>query len=734
MFDFLKRLMGGSPAITQAVPDLPTEPREGRTSVGDAAIDRYFELSRLIERAKADGDFLGAVRAARETYPLMPTVVREMKRQYGRFDISTSHAVHTAGTLMAVTGDREGIQELRRTLLATPELNNWLPIADNAEVDASLVEAIVDAVGAQPGLKQRDLKRCISGEGPRLGTLAAWLEKARRLQRVSQGSTYLLYPANFPIDQPTSDSPSASDAGTIPSTTAITVPVHWRARSRTAQRARALSLQKLTYVRLPKAPMAWDARYRAQREPISDVQSDAGADSSRTSTEMPRGALAHFILEGAGWELIEETALLPKERPNPAYRDMFHTTGSTVWIDPHGRREGFPTASAVALTMNRAGAKIAERALRYDVYRTDVNADGSGMIFLSRDGILHSYNTALEPCFLEAVGDIPEYAAQARRFGIDPHALKNHVRCVALSTDRTRSLITVADEAWCYDTASGQPVWGLRFPLKEGWTEVAAKRSDVVGASREVDAALHLMELTLPITPQEITRQYRSLAMRWHPDRNPHNSEATRKFQDLSAAMELLTGVDLSRLSSSETERVTYQQILHQSSIAVADGLTVTFSVAMQTGGAFAVDWIYAANFAHSGHTTFLAGYSGAVVEVSAEGLPVRVYDIGAVPRHVADTPLHRYILTDTRLYVLCQDRLEALVDVFDQGRLVVGDHGFGLLQTKQFQWFTPAGQLLGKVRTRDPIRRIYSGPKGLVLETRMRRGVISGAPAWWTV
>ncbi len=60
--------------------------------------------------------------------------------------------------------------------------------------------------------------------------------------------------------------------------------------------------------------------------------------------------------------------------------------------------------------------------------------------------------------------------------------------------------------------------------------------------------------------------------------------------------MELLTGVDLSRLSSSETERVTYQQILHQSSIAVADGLKVTFSVAVQTGGAFAVDWIYAAN------------------------------------------------------------------------------------------------------------------------------------------
>ena len=701
---------------------------------GDAAIRLYFELSALIERGKADGNFASAVRAARQTYPLMPAVVREMKKQYGSFDVSTSHAVHTATTLMAVIGDREGIRELRETLLATPELNNWLSVAENADVDASLVEAIVAAVGRQPGLKQRDLKRCIRGEGQRLGTLVAWLEKGRRLQRVSQGSTYLLYPADFSIDEPASDSASAPAAEAMPVTTAITVPANWHARSRTAHRARPLSLQNLAYVRLPKAPIAWEERYRTQREPITDTLSDARAESSETSAKMPRGRLAQFIVEGEHWQLIEEEALPLKERPNPAYKHMFHTTGSTVWLDPHGRREGFPTASAVALTMNRAGAKIAERGLRYDVYRTDVNADGSGMIFLSREGILHSYNAALEPHFIEAVGDIPEYAAQARRFGIDPQALKNHVRCVALSTDRARSLITVADEAWCYDTASGQPLWGLRFPQKEGWTEVAAKRSDAVGASAEVNNALRLMELTLPVTPQEITRQYRLLAMRLHPDRNPQNPEATRRFQDLSAAMELLTGADLSGLSSSETERVTYQQILHQSSITLDGGLKVTFSVGVQTGGAFAVDWIYAANFAHSGHATFLAGYSGTVVEVNAEGLPVRAYDIGAVPRHVADTASHRYILTDTRLYVLCQDQLEALVDVFDQGRLIVGDHGFGLLQTKQFQWFTSAGRLLGKVQTRDPIRRIYSGLRGLVLETRTRRGVIGGAPGWWTV
>jgi cobalamin biosynthesis Co2+ chelatase CbiK len=46
---------------------------------GDAAVHRYFELSSVIERAKADGNFVRAVCAARETYPLMPAVVRQMK-------------------------------------------------------------------------------------------------------------------------------------------------------------------------------------------------------------------------------------------------------------------------------------------------------------------------------------------------------------------------------------------------------------------------------------------------------------------------------------------------------------------------------------------------------------------------------------------------------------------------------------------------------------------------------
>ncbi len=737
MLEFLRRLIAQGPdrPATEAGSDqrrafIPTprqnEPPKDRGPgtdrlTGAAAVTRYFELSNRITGAKAEGDFAAAVHAARETYPLMPAVVAQMKAEYGRFDISTSHAVHTAGTLMAVIGDRQAIAELRQALDRTPELRGWLPFAEQAEVDADLVDRITALVNIEPGIKQKELKTRIDGDASRLGLLASRLEGGKRLQRVSQGSTFLLYPPDFPLNSATSQ-PAAMPDNTHTSAV-ISVPVHRQRSDRPPARARNLDFSKLAYVRLPKAPDVWEERSQSQK--VSTSKGDDG-------TEEARGKVARFTVSGDDWALCREEPLPPEKRPNSAYRETFHTAGTTVWIDPAGKRVEFPTAAAVVLTTDRQGQRLAERGIGFDVYRADVNGDGSGMLFLSRDGILHGYTEMVEPFLVERVANLPEYAEQAKRFGIDPNSLKNHVRCVALSEGRSRYLVTIVDEAWCYDLATNRPLWGLRFPTKEGWTAIASERSGKAGASADVLAALKLMELALPVSPEAITRQYRVLAMRWHPDRNPRDPQATRRFQELGAAMELLTGIDLSRLSGTETERVVYQQVLHQSVVRLPQGINVTISMSMQVSGAFGTVWIYAANFADQGNSTFLGGYSGRIVEVGADGIPLRIYDIGTVPRQVARTSSHLFILTATRLYIVRESELVALVDVLDQGRLSIGNCGFGLLQPKHFQWFTHAGELLGEVKTRDPIRRTYFGEEGLVVETRTHRAVVSGAHGWW--
>jgi hypothetical protein len=155
------------------------------------------------------------------------------------------------------------------------------------------------------------------------------------------------------------------------------------------------------------------------------------------------------------------------------------------------------------------------------------------------------------------------------------------------------------------------------------------------------------------------------------------------------------------------------------------------FTFSMGVSESYASDWIYAANLGKDGRA-FLAGYSGKVVVVSPRGTPERVYDIGSVPRHIADAGGHLYILTDTRLYVLAGDRLEALLDVYGASNVVLGDFGFALLEPKAVTWYTPEGRRVGSVETKDPLRRVLSTSSGLVLETRQHRARVTGAPAWW--
>src|SRR5437868_6676390 len=101
MFEFLKRLFRASTAQTSSAPPKFHErvepsttrmPREeaftskGRSSIsGRGVLDEYFRLSGMIESAKSEGNFCAAIRAARDTFPLMPSVIAQMKKEYGGF-------------------------------------------------------------------------------------------------------------------------------------------------------------------------------------------------------------------------------------------------------------------------------------------------------------------------------------------------------------------------------------------------------------------------------------------------------------------------------------------------------------------------------------------------------------------------------------------------------------------------------------------------------------------------
>jgi hypothetical protein len=155
---------------------------------------RYFSLHERIQSAHKARDYREVGRLARQTYDLLPTFVAAWKKEYGRWDIQTSLAVHTGGTVLAVLEDREGIQQLQRTLASVEDLKSWRPVGDAAAADLDLVTRIIRIVKATPGIRQSDVRKQLrDADGRRVSALASWLEKAGRLSRVRHGKDYALF-------------------------------------------------------------------------------------------------------------------------------------------------------------------------------------------------------------------------------------------------------------------------------------------------------------------------------------------------------------------------------------------------------------------------------------------------------------------------------------------------------------------------------------------------------------
>ncbi len=184
MWDFMRHLRGGKRADE-------IEASDSRPHGTDPILNRYFALLTTITNAKADHDYPAAIHAARETFPLLADVVRAMRRGDGsEFVIGSIPAIDTAGPMMAVGGDHSAINEMRSAVTNVRALADWIEVVQEVEHDADLVDLIVAAVAACPGLQQHKLKVASRGpDGRRLSTLTRWLEDAGRIKRARIGSS-----------------------------------------------------------------------------------------------------------------------------------------------------------------------------------------------------------------------------------------------------------------------------------------------------------------------------------------------------------------------------------------------------------------------------------------------------------------------------------------------------------------------------------------------------------------
>ena len=557
-----------------------------------------------------------------------------------------------------------------------PELGHWAGKVEDHFYNLNLFATIVEAVRSHPNCLQPDVKKLVGEkDGRRVANLIAYLEKGGKIVRVREGRTYRLLPA---------------DSGDFPAAAPPPAPVVSHRADTLPAEPRLITFSSLDYVPLPPSPTQWDPA------------SAPGATPALAETK------DHFEVLDADWTIRSIEYLPFPQRPDPAFRRMYPNDSGLLAIDDLGNAQGMEGFPASALRYDRTGTVATKTGLRHDLYRIGVHPLGRGLIAMSKDCVLHAYGQRLEPILETALDQHPEIRSMRRRFDIPDDQLKNHIRCVALSQRADRYLVTAVDEAWCIDLA-GKGIWAVRFPNKEPREYQVA--SIHIGTSREVQEALDVMNLTMPFTPKDLKRRYRQLARRHHPDRNPHDRGSAQTMAAINHAAETLTGTDAA------TPR---------------QGVTVTIDLQFGGSDQYTCDWVYAAGFAADSDAAYVASYSGRVVLIDANGKAQRVYDIGNVPTQIIDTGDYLYLLTGTRLYVIQNNALCALVDTYEKGTLVVAQTGFGLLQNKRFRWYGQDGRYLGSVLTKAPIRRVYSNGDTMTVETRQRRATFQGVPTWW--
>jgi hypothetical protein len=661
------------------------QPSERRFGTGSSQLpgENYFKLLESLGNAISERRYNDAAVAARKSIPLVRRWLKDPKGDGQRLDIRIP-ALQQGGTMMALTGDREGLEEIRALVGEFEHLEAYRPDAEKHFAAEDLFRRIRQVVASNPGVLQNKMKEELGeADGRQVSNLISWLEKSGEITRAKKGKTYALYVHGVKM--------SSADASAI-----YTEPPRPAShqKERRATRAHELDLEKLKLVPLPPSPDRWSS-----------------------TSELPATSEAFADLDGA-WRNLTVAAIDPADRPDPSFRKHFTTQDGVLSFDDLANSEASRGAAGAVMFTPEAGGKPIIHQLVRPPYSLEVHPVGKGFATRSKANILTVYDEMLKVDFETDLSANPEVEANRARFDLDgagggavlwgeEHLALN---CIALDPERNRYIYTHVDEAWCVDR-EGRRNWGIRMPERpvETYSETfdLGGISTQVGTAADIDQALGELGLRMPITPEEIRKRYRALVRELHPDINPGNE---KRMKAVNGAYETLTGASHEDLQG----RVHAEDLLRFSS-------TVTFTIG---GGP---DRIQAAAFSGSGDTVLLGTSGGRVVRLDRTGRPNALYDVGSAPVRILETDRYLYIQTFTRLYVLDGDRLVGIRDCTTKCDLLVDEGMVLLVENKGVRVLTESGQPLGTALTKAPIRRAGIENGTLVIETRTHRGLFSG-------
>ena len=683
----------------------PHLPGEEPRKAGDA----YFDAMHHLEAALDRRDYAGAAPQVHESLQWLPGWVRELRAERRRFDVQVIHALERGGTALALIGDREGLAEMRRVVESEPELEPWLKRVRQHEIAVRIVPQIEDLTKTRPVCLQSEMKGLLGvDDGPLVGRLIQYLEKAGRIARVRTGRTWRLLPPDSPeIPPPEPPEP---------------VPIRPVRSHRTDDEPPPL--REVEVSELPRIDL---------REAAGHRELPVGGDSAPIPA--PRDA---FEVRDAYWRIVSMERLPRAARPDPALR-RFHPSRSGLFVTTDRRHfphyGGYETG---AIHYDRSGRISARETLPQGSYRFYCPPFGQALIAVSRHGVAHAYDESLRMILETPLEEAPEVRAWKSGLPEERTDPMPFAPPIAIAPDADRYLFGLDDRVWCVNRR-GRGLWGLRFP-KAGWLSA----DNYYGEDEE-----HL-DLGPPPAPDERHRTQKREVWKYPDEMNPDDFFGSEKAvgpgneqPDLPTPDEPVPWMPRFIREVSRREAVTPLGEVSLREIEVSDTRSAHFVLDVA--------------FSSSDDTAFIATRDGLIVAVDGDGEALRVYDglrdpglsqwdeeiPGRIPApadlSVSSRFPHRmvhhddyfYLMTATQLNVLHRDALLVVLDSTRHEDLYCTRNGFFLHQTKRIRVFRKDGGFLGSILSKDPIRRLYQAGTDTVIETRTRRAVVSGIPVW---
>lgn len=628
----------------------------------------YFVQLERLNTAISKRKYQDAALAARASFPLLRDWLVNPKGEGKRLNIRIP-TLSQGGTMLAINEDHQGLVELRDLVMTFDHLSEYRDEANEHFRTLSLFRKIREIVSERPGILQNKLKFELGlDDGKRVGVLVSYLDKAGQIRRAKESKTYALYPSG--IELPAEVAAQMYVEPESPGT---------HLKSHQPSQPFELELNKVPIVPLPPSPHGWEGA------PTLPKTSEAFADPSEA------------------WNEIIVEPIAPAARPDPAFRRHFTTSNGVLSFDDLGKSNVSISAPAPAAVMRTDldGNTLAMAPLRRDIRRIAVHPEGRGFAVLSKKGVLTTYNENLQVDFETDLGFAPELRSCLSSYGNEIDEAQKELRSVALSPSRDRYIFTFVDEAWCV-SRKGEVLWGLKMPMNEPVQRTFSIGN--FGTASQIDEALDVLGLKMPVTPDEIRKRYRQLVRELHPDLNPGSEE---RMKEVNVASERLTGLSPGDLDGRAS---------------IGEGsITVTFSTPPYP------DMIGEVAFSGTGEMALIGSWSGRVVRLDNTGKPVMIYETRSALVNILETERFLYLATATRLYVLKGNQLIGLADRSRKSDLLIEGGMVMMVEEKGVRVLTADGHSLGVALTKAPIRRAYFEGSDLVIETRTHRGRYRG-------